>query len=166
MVNPVYTICYFITKLLHRGYERVYVAKLRNKLGHIGTNSYFTPKVSIVNPQNVFIGNNSYVNGGELFAGSKSKITIGNDCLISYYVHIRCVSHNIDSQDMLIREQGHWEGDITIGNNCWIGYGAQIMPGIKIGDNSVIGAGAVVTKNVEENSVVGGVPAKLIRKRK
>lgn len=54
--------------------------------------------------------------------------------------------------------------DVIIGDNVWIGSGVKIMPGVKIGDNSVIGAGAVVTKDVEADVIVGGVPAKLIKK--
>lgn len=165
-MNPVYTICYLVDKCLKIGGGRVYISKLMKQLGGVGANSRLTPNVSIINPQNVFMGDNSYINGSMIYAGKNSKIIIGNDCLISYNVHIRCVSHVIDNPDELIRNQGEWEADITIGNNVWIGYGAQIMAGVHIGDNSVVGAGAVVTKNVEADSVVGGVPAKLIRKRK
>ena len=57
------------------------------------------------------------------------------------------------------------KGDIIIGNDVWIGYDAVIMAGVKIGDGAVIGARAVVTKDVEPYSIVGGVPAKEIRKR-
>lgn len=166
MQNPIYRVCYCLVRLLRRGYETVYVEKLRKSLGNIGPNSLLTSKVSISCPQNVFIGNNSYINGGQIIAGNKSRITIGNDCLISYNVHIRCTSHVIDNPDELIRTQGEWEADITIGNNVWIGFGAQILPGVTVGDNSVIGAGAVVTKNVDADTIVGGVPAKLIRRRK
>ena len=56
-------------------------------------------------------------------------------------------------------------GDIIIGNDVWIGYDAVIMAGVKIGDGAIIGARAVVTKDVEPYSIVGGVPAKEIRKR-
>jgi len=57
------------------------------------------------------------------------------------------------------------KGDVTIGNEVWIGQGALIMPAVTIGDGAVIGAGAVVTKDVEPYSIVGGNPARLIRKR-
>ncbi|MDE5998007.1 MAG: CatB-related O-acetyltransferase [Muribaculaceae bacterium] len=57
------------------------------------------------------------------------------------------------------------KGDIVIGNDVWIGYDAVIMAGVKIGDGAIIGARAVVTKDVEPYSIVGGVPAKAIRKR-
>lgn len=57
------------------------------------------------------------------------------------------------------------KGDTVIGNDVWIGYGATIMPGISIGDGSIIGTGALVTKDVEAYTIVGGNPAKVIRKR-
>jgi acetyltransferase-like isoleucine patch superfamily enzyme len=116
-------------------------------------------------PKNISIGDNSYINGGRIYAGRNSSIVIGKDCLISYNVHIRTSSHRHYGRDK-IRLQGNFEKSIDIGNNVWIGYGVQILPGIKIGDNSIIAAGAVVTKDVPPNSIYGGIPAILIKKRK
>ncbi|MGH2888317.1 MAG: acyltransferase, partial [Solirubrobacteraceae bacterium] len=64
-----------------------------------------------------------------------------------------------------IREQGIYKRDVRIGHNVWNGYGACILRGVTVGDNSVIGTSAVVTRNVPANAVVGGVPARLIRMR-
>jgi acetyltransferase-like isoleucine patch superfamily enzyme len=55
--------------------------------------------------------------------------------------------------------------DVEVGSNVWIGYGACVLRGVRVGDNSIVGTNAVVTKDVPANSVVGGVPAKLIRMR-
>lgn len=66
---------------------------------------------------------------------------------------------------ILIREQDCIERDIVIGNNVWIGYGTQVLGGVVIGDNSIIGAGSIVTKNIPDNEVWAGVPAKFIKKR-
>jgi acetyltransferase-like isoleucine patch superfamily enzyme len=85
--------------------------------------------------------------------------------LISYNINIRTTTHNFTQKDILIRDQGINEKDIFIGDDVWIGYGAQIMAGVKIGNGSVIAAGAIVTKDVEEFNVVGGIPAKVISKR-
>ena len=65
-----------------------------------------------------------------------------------------------------INMQGHNEKDIIIGNDVWIGYGAQIMSGVTVGDGAVIAAGSIVTKDVLPYTVVGGVPAKKIKERK
>ena len=61
--------------------------------------------------------------------------------------------------------EGTSKGDTIIGNDVWLGYNALIMPGINIGDGAIIATNAVVTKNVEPYTIVGGNPAKLIRKR-
>lgn len=125
-------------------------------------NGVINAEVDLYHPENIFLGKNAYVNGGKLYAGNSSKIIIGNNCMISYGVHIRTTTHNYKERNVPMNNQGGYEKDIIIEDNCWIGYGAQIMPGITIHKGSVVGAGAVVTKDVEKNTVVGGVPATVI----
>jgi acetyltransferase-like isoleucine patch superfamily enzyme len=64
-----------------------------------------------------------------------------------------------------IRLQGIYKRDVQVGNNCWVGYGACILRGTTIGDNCVIGTSTVVTKDVPDNAIVGGVPARVLRTR-
>lgn len=64
-----------------------------------------------------------------------------------------------------MNEQQWMEKDVIIGNGVWLGANAVIVPGLKIGDGSIVAAGAVVTKDVPTNSIVGGVPAKVIKAR-
>lgn len=139
--------------------------KFKYRKCKIGDKSRINIGVSINIPQNVFIGSGTYINGGVLVTGQNSKIIIGNNCLISYNVHIRTISHNYIRRDILIREQGEYEKNIIIEDDVWIGYGAQIMPGVTVHKGAVIGAGAVVTHDVAEYTVVGGVPAKEIKRR-
>ena len=73
--------------------------------------------------------------------------------------------HNYDNLSINIKDQGHTEKDIIVGNNVWIGFGAQIMSGVTIEDGAIIAAGAVVTKNIKKNEVVGGIPARKIKER-
>lgn len=87
-------------------------------------------------------------------------ISIGELSCIGKDVYLLTGSHDIECStfDLVTRQ-------ITIGNGCWIATASTILPGVSVGDYSVVAAGSVVTKNVEEHSVVGGNPAKFIKKR-
>lgn len=74
-------------------------------------------------------------------------------------------THNIERTDIPMGQQGMRVSEVVIGNDVWIGMRVIIMPGVKVGDGVVIGAGAVVTKDVPDFAIVGGVPAKIIRYR-
>lgn len=116
--------------------------------------------------ENIFIGKNSYINGnGSIIASKNSKIVIGDNCLISYNVHMRTDMHNYLNKNELIKLQGHTERDIIIGDDVWIGYGAQIMSGVTIGNGAVVAAGSVVTKDIPDYEVWGGVPSRKIKER-
>lgn len=131
-----------------------------------GVNSSIGADTVIGFPENIFLGNNSYINGGYISATKQTRIIIGDNCMISNNVHIRTYSHNHQSTIIPMKVQGEFEKDIIIGNDVWIGFGVQIMPGVEISDGAIIGAGAVVTKNVEPYSVMVGVPARKIKSRK
>ena len=120
---------------------------------------------TVIYPGNVTIGENSYINGGMIVASPNARIVIGNNCLISYNVHIRTDMHNYNDRKTLINKQGNSEKDVIIDDDVWIGFGAQIMPGVHIAEGSVIGAGAVVTKDTEPFGVYVGIPAKKIKER-
>jgi acetyltransferase-like isoleucine patch superfamily enzyme len=87
------------------------------------------------------------------------KIFISKNCLIGPRVTFRTANHNFEDISKSKQAQGHTSKDIYVGKNVWIGANVTVLPGVNIGDNSVIGAGAVVTKNVPENSLAVGVPA-------
>lgn len=130
--------------------------KNRKQLSRIGHN------VQLVCNNNIFVGSNTYINGGCLIASKNAKIVIGDNCLISYNVHMRTDMHNYKHKHILIQKQGHQQKDIVIGDDVWIGYGAQVMAGVKIGNGAVIAAGSIVTKDVPDFAVVAGVPSKII----
>lgn len=115
--------------------------------------------------KNIFIGENSYINGGFIKASEHAKIIIGDNCLISYNVHLRTDMHNYRNKTALIREQGHSEKDIIIEDDVWVGYGAQVLAGVTVGQGAVIAAGSIVTKDVPAYAVVGGIPARIIQYR-
>ena len=73
--------------------------------------------------------------------------------------------HGVVETDRPVRLQGIYKRDVRVGHNCWVGYGACILRGVTVGDNAVIGTSTVVTKDVPDNAVVGGAPARVLRMR-
>ena len=122
-------------------------------------------EVTMYYPQNISIGEGTYINGGYIIASPHARIEIGKDCLISYNVHIRTDTHNYEDRSKPINKQGNKESNIVIGNDVWIGFGVQIMSGVTIADGCVLGAGTVVTKSTEPYGVYAGIPARLIKYR-
>ena len=117
------------------------------------------------------------VHEGELSIGAKS--VLGQECTFSAYQHVsigrECIiadrvmmidfDHGMVEVERPIRAQGIYKRNVKVGHNVWIGYGACVLRGVTVGDNSVIGTSSVVTADVPTNAVVGGIPAKLIRMR-
>lgn len=93
------------------------------------------------------------------------KITIGNGVTFGPRVLMLDHNHQFDQLDISVMKQGLSGGAITIGSNSWIGGHAVILPNVRIGEGAIIGAGAVVTKDVPPYMIVGGVPAKVIGNR-
>lgn len=109
---------------------------------------------------NIHIGNNFFANFN-LTILDEAPVTIGNNVFIGPNVSIFTACHPIHPTE---RNTGiEWAEAVAIGNNVWIGGDATILPGVTIGDNSVIGAGSVVTKDVAPSTVVGGNPARFIK---
>ena len=90
------------------------------------------------------------------------RVMLGSGCMVGEYTSIRDANHRLDA--VSIRHSGHVSAAIDIGNNVWIGRGACVLMGANIGENSVVAANAVVTKPVGAQQIVGGVPAKALRK--
>lgn len=108
------------------------------------------------------IGNN--VGMGEFaYLGGAGGLEIGDDCIIGQYLSCHPENHNYSDLSTAFRHQGVTRKGIKIGKNCWIGSKVTILDGVVIGDNCVIAAGSVVTKSMPANSVIGGVPAKVIK---
>lgn len=108
--------------------------------------------------KNITIGKNVFINSGCCFQDQGS-ITIGDGAFIGHNVVIATLNHDFNPKE---RSTTH-PSKVVIGKNVWIGANATIVPGVTIGDNSVIAAGAVVTKDVPQNVIAGGVPAKVIK---
>lgn len=126
-----------------------------------------------------WIGQGTKIRAHEGIVSIGAKSVLGQDCTISCYQHVsigrECIiadrsmmidfDHHFADTERPIREQGIDKHDVRIGHNVWFGYGACVLRGVTVGDNVVIGTNAVVTKDVPDNAIVGGIPAKVIRMR-
>ena len=130
--------------------------------------------VQISNHCSLYAHNNGKILIGDRFgmntnstigAADGGEIIIGNDVMIAQNVVIRASDHEFKDIQIPISQQGHRGGKIVIGDGCWIAANVVITANVEIGEHSIIAAGAVVTSNIEPYSIVGGVPAKLLRKR-
>ncbi len=112
----------------------------------------------------ISIGDNSGL-GVDCFV--RGPLEIGNDVMMGRWVIIMTNSHSTSRTDIPMNRQGNMpQKKVIIGSDVWIGNRVIILPGVTVGNGSIIGAGAVVTKDVPDYAVVGGVPAKVIKYRK
>jgi acetyltransferase-like isoleucine patch superfamily enzyme len=127
----------------------------------------------------VWIGDGTKIRCHEGRVEIGAKTVMGQECTISAYQRVRigeqCViadramfidfDHGVVEVERPIRQQGIYKRDVVVGSNVWIGYGACILRGVSVGDNSIVGTNSVVTKDVPANAVVAGIPARVIRMR-
>jgi len=110
----------------------------------------------------LIIGDDVFFNRGCTVV-AHNRVSIGRNCLFGELVSLHDENHVVRGADDPIAARGFDTAPIEIGNNVWVGSKATILPGVCIGDNAVVGANAVVTRDVPANSIVGGVPARKIR---
>jgi acetyltransferase-like isoleucine patch superfamily enzyme len=127
----------------------------------------------------VWIGHGTKIRCHEGAVEIGAKTVIGQECTISAYKRVRigeqCViadramfidfDHGVVEVERPIREQGIYTRKVEVGSNVWIGYGACILRGVRVGDNAIVGTNSVVTRDVPANAVVAGIPARVIRMR-
>lgn len=101
-----------------------------------------------------------FANSAGCYIQGRNGITIGDNTMFAPGVKIISANHNLE--DFTKHDDGP---PIKIGNGCWLGANAVILPGVELGDNVIVGAGSVVTKSFTSNLIVGGVPAKIIKHR-
>lgn len=110
------------------------------------------------------IGNNVGI-GEYAYLGGAGGLEIGDDCIIGQYLSCHPENHNHSNLELPIRLQGVTRQGIKIGRNCWIGSKVTILDGVTLGDGCIVAAGAVVNKSYPANSIIAGVPARLIKTR-
>ncbi|MBO7741114.1 MAG: acyltransferase [Victivallales bacterium] len=137
-----------------RGY---YYSKVFRSCGKVPP--YINEYVAFSCPKYIDCGSNVTINPQVYFA-AKGGIVIGDNVAISAGAKI--LSSSLNVIDGVVQKR-HVHKAVRLGNNVWIGAGAVVCPGVTIGDNSIVAAGAVVTKDMPSGSLIGGVPAKVIR---
>jgi maltose O-acetyltransferase len=145
-------------RLLQKMYEKDKDVKYR-RMFDIHPTVVLGPKVTLEG--NVRIGAHSYINSGLIQSGPKSRVVIGEWCAIGNNVNILAVTHDTELSTGPARTL--IEQDIQIGDHVWIGSNVYIKNGCRINNNSIIGANSVVVKDIPENAIVGGVPARVIK---
>ncbi len=153
----------YLTRIVNQTTETEYEARaeaIKNLFGSTKENVYMEPNFRCDYGYNIHVGENFYANFDCVIL-DVCEVRFGDNCMLGPGVHIYTASHPLNPVE---RNKGPEFGvPVTIGNNVWIGGRAVINPGVTIGDNAVIASGAVVTKDVPANTVVGGNPARVIK---
>lgn len=103
--------------------------------------------------------------GQECTISAYQHVSIGRECIVADRVMLIDFDHGMVEVERPIREQGIYKRDVRVGHNVWIGYGACLLRGVTVGNNSVIGTNSVVNKDVPSDAVVAGIPARVLRMR-
>lgn len=148
---------YLLGKLPSRRIRTLY---LKAYLAEVGAETSVQMGCQFLNGRKVYLGDRNVINFGCLFDGRHYQIRTGSDVSIGPEASILTLGH--DPQSPEFADKG---GDVIIGDRVWIAYRAILLPGVTIGEGAVVGAGAVVTKDVEPYTIVAGNPAQFIKKR-
>lgn len=136
---------------------------LKELFGSTGDNLYIEPTFRCDYGYNIHIGENFFANFDCVFL-DVCEIRIGDNCFIAPGVHIYTATHPLNAMERI--SGAEYGVPVTVGDNVWIGGRAIINPGVTIGNNVVVASGAVVTKDVPDNVVVGGNPARVLKQIK
>ena len=138
------------------------------KLVRVGKNTNIHPTVVIREGEYISIGDHCLINHNNLLQAGKSKhgrITIGNYVHTGVNVMFLAFNHGFYTREIPTKDQDYLDAPIVVEDDVWIGGGSIILSGVTIGKGSIIAAGAVVNRDVPPYTIVGGVPAKVIKKR-
>lgn len=140
------------------------IAFLRLLGAKVSWSSIIYSNVWISPPKGLIILDRVNISKGVLI-NAKGGVHIGSDTQIGYNTMIFSANHTIPEERLPVSISGDVLGKVWIEKNVWIGGGSIILPNVKIGEGAIVSAGSVVTKNVGEYEIVGGVPAKFIKSR-
>lgn len=167
MKKTIYIVLDFILRTL---YPTVFNMKIKNKIllmfgAEIGRNLFLDTDVYIKSPKSLRIGNDVVISSYTVITAS-GEVEIEDSVMIGYGCKILSQNHIIPSDlSVPIRFSGHSKNKVVIKKGSWIASNVIIMPGVTVGEGAVIGAGSIVTKDVEPYSIYVGNPAKKIKSR-
>ena len=168
---------------------KAHTALVRLRCAGVGAGSVVHPPATLYNPAVIRIGagtvvrEHAWLNGGRA-EGSAPVLTIGDGCYVGRFAHVNAahgvviedkvliadrvyisdIDHEYRKSGLPVIDQGvRSKGPVRLKSGCWIGAGAVILPGVTVGRNAVVGANSVVVKDVPDFTVVGGVPAKVLK---
>jgi NDP-sugar pyrophosphorylase family protein len=144
--------------------SRLKLAALRGAGADVHWPISIDANVWIRQPHNFSAAAGAVISRGAVLNCSRS-LRLGPGCLIGYYAFLGTASHRVPAADGEIRASGHDHAPVVLGSDCWVGAHACILPGVHLGDGAVVGAGTVVTKDVEGGDIVVGPGSRLIRSR-
>ncbi|ERN54389.1 sugar O-acetyltransferase [Alkalihalophilus marmarensis] len=153
----------YLTRMFNETTESQYekrIQAIKNLFGSTGDDIYMEPNFRCDYGYNIHVGNHFFANFDCVIL-DVCEVRFGNNCMLAPGVHIYTATHPINPFERI--KGPEYGKPVTIGDNVWIGGSAIINPGITIGDNAVIAAGAVVTKDVPDNVIAGGNPARVIK---
>jgi acetyltransferase-like isoleucine patch superfamily enzyme len=179
------TFRYRVRHILSQSFNLIFVTYLTHIQGiHVGSRTRFYPRYLITETHKgpirigercqiraamlrgrLDIGDDVFVNHGCNLLGGGAAVIIGNDVLLAPNVTIVSEMHRYDDPGIPIRVQGFVTDPIVVENDVWIGANAVVLPGVHIGQGAVVGANAVLSQDVAPYAVVGGVPARFIKRR-
>ena len=143
-----------------------YIHVIPRRIMKCGPGAVISPDASFANPERIEIGKNVAIGSRcHIWAGpSSGKIIIGDDCLLGPEVMITAAGYRFNDGSPVTRQLMD-EQDVVLGADVWLGARAIVLPGVRIGDGAIVGAGAVVTKTVAPGAIVVGQPAKPVGRR-
>ena len=141
----------------YQQYRRKYSIHKSVRFNGIGILFYGNGEIQV--GKGTYIGRNSSIQSSD-----DCKVTIGEDCAISHNFTVYTSNYDPNEIINMGTKKTLKKGNVSIGNNCWIGLNVLILEGVSLGNNVVIGAGSVVTKSIQSNSIAAGVPARIIKK--
>lgn len=141
----------------------------KNKFKYFAESAEFRPGAYAICCSKISLGRRVIIRPGTLLHADAreggAEITIEDDAMLGPGVQIYVSNHRFDDPDTPIIDQGHYQSmPVFLKKGCWVGANAVILPGVTIGENSVVGAGSVVTKSIPDRVLAVGNPAKVVRK--